>query len=335
MNAPEPRRAAAVELSRAHVRGEAAARLMVILRAPGCLYALRSGGCTNCGYLHLTTRGQAVSAEALQAQLDGALEGLDGATRAAVRQLDLYNSGSFFCDEEIPAGARPELLRRAAAGLPGLRAVMVESRPEFVETARLEQARGALPEGVTLELGIGLESADEAIRQGRIRKGFSLRAFERAAARVGRAGAELVVYVLLKPLGTGEEEAVQDVLDTGAYLVDLRRRLDISLRVALEPTFVPEETPLHEELRAGRYAPPSLWSVLRAVRGLRAMDLQVHVGLSDEGLPADHLPSGCPQCTEEIRAALAAFNESQNPAPLAALSCTCAGGSGAAADAGE
>ena len=318
---------AGVELSEAHVDGLAGLRLMVILRAPGCAFALQTGGCTNCGFWHhLTTGGQAVAADDLVAQLDAALASLEPEQRAGVLQLDLFCSGSLLCDGEVPPAARPELVARGAA-LPALRALMVESRPEYVSAASVDPLVSAMAQSAArLELAIGLESVDPVIREQRIRKGFTLQQFEQAVAALATAGVGLVVYLLLKPLGTAEREAVQDVLASGRYLQALGHALKLpSLRVALEPTFVPHGTPLHLELQAGRFTPPSLWSVVRAVMGLAAQGLAVHVGLSSEGMPADCVPAGCPRCDADLRLALERFNATQDPGPFDGLHCTCDG----------
>jgi radical SAM enzyme (TIGR01210 family) len=327
---PPARRPALVEVSSASVRGRPGLRMMLVLRAPGCRYAQQTGGCTNCGFWqHMTTGGRPVAAGDLVAQLRRALT-LHAQQVPRLAQLDLFCSGSFFCDGEIPPGARARLLSLAAQ-LPALRALLVESRPEYITDEALEQALLALGPGRAglLEVAIGLESADRVIREERIRKGFSLEDFEAAAGRMAAAGGVgLLVYLLLKPAGTGEAEALRDVLRSGRYLAGLGRRLALPLRVALEPAFVPEDTDLQRELLAGRYTPPSLWTALRAARGLADDGLTVHVGLSSEGLPADHVASGCPECTPALRRALALFNETQDPASLAGLSCACGGHQG-------
>jgi len=328
----DPRRAALVELAPVRVDGVAGQRLMVVLRAPGCSYGRRTGGCSNCGFfLQLTTNGAPVADEDLVAQLATVFD----ARRAElprVLELDLYCSGSFFNPDEIPAAARPGLLALCAEA-PAVRVVLVESRPEFVTDEALAAARGALGRGSgpRLAVAVGLESADDEIRLRRIRKGFSLESFERAAAAIARAGAELVVYLLLKPIGTGEEEAVADVLASGEYLIALASRLGVGspapgrraswLRVALEPVFVPDGTPLAAELRAGRYSPPSLWSALRAARDLSARGLAVHVGLSPEGMAQGGVPQGCAECTAPLRAALASFNATQDTRDLELRAC--------------
>ena len=312
-----------VELRPGWVRGEPGQRLMVVLRAPGCAFARRTGGCTNCGFLELSTRGDPVSPVELTAQLQRALEIDEGAGRQA-DEIDLFCSGSFLNDEEIPALGRRSLLELCGA-LPRLRAVVVESRPEYIDAERLLAARRALgaDDRVFLEVGIGLETACDEIRLRRIRKGFTLHAFEAAAAAIAEAGLGLYAYLLLKPLGTGEEEALADVLRSGDYLVELSRRLKLPVRVALEPVFVAEGTPLHQELLAGRYRPPSLWTVLEATSGLHRLGLEVQVGLSEEGLPASQRPTSCWECSAPLRDALSRFNQTQDGACLQVASCRC------------
>lgn len=316
----DTRQPATVELVGANVKGRPSYRLMVILRAPGCTYQLRGPGCSNCGFAHLTTHGRAVSSDDLVAQLQAALEAhADDLER--VTQLDIYNSGSFFADQEIPPAARVRLLQLAGS-LPHVERVLVESRPELISQQKLAAADAALGDETELEVAIGLESIDEAIREQRINKGFTLRAFERAAERLAAQSMELVVYLLLKPIDTEEYEAVADVIASARYLKQLSTRLSLPTRIALEPAFVVEETPLYEAMVAGRYQPPSLWSVVEVVQAVAPL-LPLKVGLSHEGLPADQRPRGCPRCTERLRAALADFNCSQNVAPLAELRCTC------------
>ena len=319
------REAAGVELSPTNVDGEPGLRIMVILRAPGCIYAVRTGGCTNCGFWHhLTTGGEPVPADDLVAQLQAALTDHEDVQRR-ILEVDIFCSGSLLADEEVPADARVGLVSLCAS-LPALQRVVVESRPEYVSRATVEPLVSALSRsGARLEVAIGLETSDDRLRCERIRKGFTLAQFERAAGVLARLDVGLGVYLLQKPLGTGEQEAVEDVLASGRYLAELGRRLALDLRVALEPTFVPEGTPLHQELVAGRYTPPSLWSVIRVTRELAAMGHHVHVGLSSEGMPADTVPAGCPRCTDALGAALARFNQTQDVAALE-LTCQCADG---------
>jgi radical SAM enzyme (TIGR01210 family) len=304
-----------------HLDGAAATRLMVILRAPGCRYQQRTGGCTNCGFDHLTSVEDHVTTEQYRAQLEAALRA-QGDALETIAQLDLYNSGSFFEDSEVSPLARTALLALACERMPSLKRIVVESRPELISEERLDDCLSVLGPSVQLEVAIGLESIDETIREQKIKKGFSLAAFERACRRLASRSVGVLAYLLLKPIDTSEREAIADVIASGRYLSQLATTLRVPLRVALEPTFVVEGTPLHQAFLRGHYRPPSLWSVVAVVKALAPL-LPLEAGLSAEGLPTDQRPAGCPCCTTQLREALAAFNRTQKLAALERLSCRC------------
>ncbi len=247
-----------VEWLPAQVEGRPGFRLMVILTAPGCAYARTAGGCTNCGFPQTFGTGKPVSVEDYRAQVETALARIPGGVQAPV-EVDLYNSGSYFNPEEVPELAQTAMLALATAR-PEVTSLLVESRPEHVSEARLERAQSAC-RGKPLEVGIGLESANPEILSRRIHKGYTWEQFAAAARLLAGAGVRLLVYVLLKPIGTGEREAIEDSVETARRLFALGHELKCPTRVALEPCFVAPQTPLYHAFEQGRYRPPWLWSV--------------------------------------------------------------------------
>ena len=308
-----------VEWIPAQVEGRPGFRLMVILTAPGCAYARTSGGCTNCGFPRTFGTGKPVSAEDYHLQVEAALAKIPAHVQAPV-EVDLYNSGSYFNPDEVPELAQSAMLVLAAAR-PEVAALLVESRPEYVTAARLERAVSAC-RGKPLEVGIGLESANPEILSRRIHKGYTWEQFGAAAKLIAGAGARLLVYVLLKPINTGEREAIEDSVETARKLFALGHELRCPTRVALEPCFVAPETPLYHAFEQGRYRPPWLWSVADVLSRIAPLG-RVLVGLSDEGMNPLQSPHNCEHCTVRFRQALAAFNQTQNSAGLHALSCDC------------
>jgi len=294
-------------------------RLIFIFRAPGCAYARRpEGGCTNCGFTSMTFQSDSWSPADLIAQADsvfGAPAAFEG-----IGEVDLYNSGSFYADAEMPPEVRSHLL--GMLGRAGIPRILVESRPEFITAERIAESRRLLPNSF-LEVGIGLESSDEVIREQFIRKGFGLPECERAVKVLAAGGAGLLVNVLLKPLGVADDTAaVADAVNTGKYIFRLAKRLALPVRVALQPVFVAPGTPLEREFFEGRYLPPSLWAVVETVIRMSRSG-EVVVGLSDEGLGPKRTPAGCGACDLRIRDALREFNRTGSTGPLQSLSCDC------------
>lgn len=316
---------AAVETAATNLDGEACRRLIVTLRAPGCAWARGpERGCTNCGFASvaggLTTDGAPVGSAEYAGQLEVALADRDLAAEG-IRQVDLFVSGSFYNDDEVPAAARAALLARLGRE-PLVRRVLVESRPEHVTPERIQASRGALGHGPELEVGVGLESADDRVREVLVHKGFGKEAFERAVSALAAGQARLLAYVLVKPLGLDEAAALLDSVESARYVFEVAARSGVAARVALQPVFVAPETPLAEAHARGEYAPPSLWTVVEVVRRAHGQG-PLTVGLSDEGLAPAARPDSCPECRASLVGALVRYNRTADLAAFAGLDCHC------------
>lgn len=314
---------ALVETAAARVAGASARRLMIVLKAPGCTWPTKpGGGCTNCGFVDQTTRGAPVGLADYRAQMEAALEGRDLGAEG-VAEVDLFCSGSLLNDAEVSAEARVALLRRLAAE-PAVRHVLVEARPEYVTPAAVRACREALRPDQRLEVGIGLESADDRVRDTLVNKGFGRAEFEDAARVLADEGAALLTYVLVKPMSLSEAEALADSVATGRYVFEVGRRFGLPTRVALQPVFVVPGTALAAAFERGDYRPPNLWTVAAVIQSL-ADDGEVLVGLSDEGLLPEGAPDSCPRCRDALRRAIARFNATGDATVFDALTCACRG----------
>ncbi|HOX46908.1 MAG TPA: hypothetical protein PK668_25145 [Myxococcota bacterium] len=308
-----------VEWSEASVAGSPGHRLMVVLAAPGCAWYRQAGGCWNCAFPSSLGTAEPVSTEEYRAQIADALRRLPADAQPPVH-VDLYASGSYLNPDEVPEEAQRELLARAAA-VPSVTRLTVETRPEYVTRERVQRLRQAAG-GKLLEVAVGLETADDRLRAVAIHKGFAWVDFARAAETLAACGVSLLTYVLLKPLDTPEGAALEDAVLSAERVFGLGSSLGMPTRVALEPCFVAPGTRLSREFEAGRYRPPWLWSAVEVVSRVAGQG-EVFVGLSDEGLEPARAARNCDACTPRVRAALAEFNRSQDPGPLAGLACPC------------
>jgi uncharacterized Fe-S cluster-containing MiaB family protein len=164
--------------------------------------------CVMCD-LWINTLDSPVARGAIPRQIRQALADL-----APVRQVKLYNAGSFFDPAAIPPDDDLEIARLVR----DLDRVIVEAHPSFLRgTAgdRCLRFRDAL-DG-RLEVAVGLETAHPAVLA-RLNKRMTLASFEHAAQFLVRNGIDLRVFVLLSP----------PFMPEGQDLTWVRRSLDFA-----------------------------------------------------------------------------------------------------------
>ena len=137
---------------------------------------------------------------AIATQIRSALEQLP-----PVRQVKLYNAGSFFDPAAIPPAEDTDIATLVA----GFDRVIVEAHPGFLAGVHAERClrfrdrlRGRL------EVAIGLETA-HVETLGRLNKRMTVESFRRAAGFLQANDIDLRVFVLLNPPFLAGEEAVE------------------------------------------------------------------------------------------------------------------------------
>ena len=146
------------------------------------------------------TLDEIVPAGAIAAQIRDALRQLP-----PIRQIKLYNAGSFFDPGAIPPAEDPEIANLVG----GFDRVIVEAHPGFLTGAYAErcvQFRDRLRG--RLEVAIGLETAHSETL-GRLNKRMTLDTFRRAASFLTDHDIDLRVFVLLNPPFLTGDEAVE------------------------------------------------------------------------------------------------------------------------------
>ncbi|MCQ8903442.1 MAG: archaeosine biosynthesis radical SAM protein RaSEA [Methanothrix sp.] len=275
--------------------GRVVESITVILRTRGC----RWNRCLMCGYAQ---EGVDASAEDLIVQLRSILERAEGA-----ELVKIYTSGSFLDTFEVPEAARLEILRSLRDM--NVRRLVIESRPEYIDHLGLEQILSFLD----VEIGIGLESSSDLVREHLINKGFTFSDFVRASDLIHSLGGRVKTYLLLKPPGLSEMDAIVDAIRSAR---DAEPHSDI---ISLNLCNVQRNTPLERMWQRGSYRPPWLWS---AVEVLRESSLRVPLICDPVGAGAKRGPHNCGTCDGYVADAIRSFSLSQSRADLN-LDCSC------------
>lgn len=292
-----------------NVNGRSLKRRMIVLRTNGCAYDRDKKGCTMCDFMaHAIPQSRLrVGEPHLVHQLCAGLATVRH--DPAVAQVDLLTLGSFFHDLEVTPHARRSLLSTVAA-MPQVKRIVVESRAPYVSPSVLTAARDSIRQDQRLELGLGIETSNTHVRNSILRKALNWADVGAAMQSCRDSDVDFLAYLLVKPPGLTEHEAVEDAVRSARDVVALATRIGVAVRLAFEPVFVTSNTLLHTMFEQGRYVVGNLWTTVEVVKQCHGL-APLFVGLSDEGLSAGRFPRGCARCDGALRRALRAYNGSQ------------------------
>jgi hypothetical protein len=272
--------------------------LTVILRTKGCGW----NKCLMCGYSREAD--ERVKTENLKNQLDFALN-----THSNFDVLKIFTSGSFFDEREIPKSFEEYVYEKISEE--NIKKLIVESRPEFISRERLRK----IPPDVTAEVGIGLETSNDFVREYCINKGFKFEDFKKAALVLKEENIRVKVYLLLKPPFLSESEAIKDVICSARAVKDYADIISLNL------TNVPSKTYIEVLWRRGLYRPPWLWSAVEAIRRIKEIGIEI---ISDPVAAGKQRgPHNCGKCDADVADAIRSFSLSQRIEELDSLYCDC------------
>ena len=256
-----------LEFSR--IKGQPVKSLTVLLKTRGCSYAKAKQPCRFCAFHGFAKKNpKELGPEKLRTKLATVISG-HNLEEEGIKELKIYNGGSFFANAELRPKEREAVLS-VVAGF-RFRKLLVESRPEHITARKIEEAMKILSP-MELEVAIGLETMDDALRSS-LKKGFTLADFERATCVLAEFGTTMGAYVLIKPVPMSEEGAEADTLSTLEYLARLRERLGIPISARLQPF-------THYEGMEAGHTPVSLATVIRIIKNAPE-GLDLFVGWSE------------------------------------------------------
>lgn len=312
--------AKASEVWEGYFDGHSIERVIIYLRSSGCFWAINTikgktefkAGCLDCEHsVAGTTFGQPISPAAYVKQFVSEYSKYDF---SMYPMLCLYNEGNFFNEKELPREARIDILKLIASE-PNIKAVVLECLPEFITEKVLDETKNILGNKY-VEIGIGLESADQLIRSVCVNKSFTLEKFESTAALVNRYF-NLLAYILVKPSFLTEAEALQDAIDATRYAFNHGVQV-----VSLEPLNIGEHAMSGALSRLGLYRVPWLWTVVEVAKEAFKLG-EIRVGGYQFAPRYENHAQNCEVCTMTVKDAIRKFNATNDIQYLSKLDCVC------------
>jgi len=288
------------------ISGKIVDALVIILKTRGCSWAHNSG-CSMCGYFN-DSLWKDVSNKEIINQIDYSMEKSSGQ-----QFIKIFTSGSFLDDEEINPKLRSEIIEKISKKAKKL---SFESRPEFVTKEKITELKNKFPENI-FEVGIGLETANDYIRDRAINKGFSFSDFENAATLMRKNSWELKTYVLVKPPFLTEKQAIDDCIHT----IDKIKNLTDT--VSLNPTNVQSNTTVEYLWKRGQYRPPWLWSLIEILKNSKKTLGKVRIKCDVVGGGGMRGAHNCRSCDKGFLRAIEEFSLEQDSKIFDNLNCEC------------
>ncbi|MFW9872681.1 MAG: archaeosine biosynthesis radical SAM protein RaSEA [Candidatus Thorarchaeota archaeon] len=249
----------------------------IILRTKGCNWSLgESGGCTMCGYIQDATI-ENIDQKQIIKQFDYAVDNKikeisDDDENYIIK---IFNSGSFFDDNEISDEVRKQIYEKVA-NIDNIKEFVIESRLEYISSEKLQELKEILRRK-HIEIAIGLETVNDYIRNYYINKGILFNDFKTVVKICKDNGIGLKTYLLLKPIFLNEQGAIDDCINSINNLINLKVNT-----ISINPVNIQKGTLVEYLYLQNRYRPPWYYSLFKVLKkSVKKVDLNHIRILSD------------------------------------------------------
>lgn len=279
---------------------------VIIFRTGGCSWSIKSG-CTMCGYFNDCAQYR-VSDDDLLNQFNLAYQKYNGEFF-----VKIFNSGSFLDDNEISPKIRLNILKKISKKA---KKISIESRPEYITDKKIKDIKRII--GSTIfEIGIGLETSSDIVREYSLNKGFKFSEYKKAIDILNLNEFNIKTYVLVKPPFLTEKDSIKDSIQT---VYGIKDKTDL---ISFNPTNVQRNTLVEYLWKRKQYRPAWLWSV-------REILLESKKIIGDKIIKCDIVGGGsyrgahnCGKCDQVFLDSISNFSLVQDCNILEDLNCDC------------
>lgn len=200
-------------------------------------------------------------------------------------KIKIFTSGSFLDKKELPESVRNHILDIVKEK--NVKEITVETRPEYAKEAVAVQS---YVRDISLEVAIGLESANDRVLKYCINKGFTYKDFEKAVNLLD--GIKIKAYLLIKPPFLTEYEGIEDAVRSAKTI---EGSVDV---ISFNPVVIHRKTLLEYFWRSRTYTPPWMWSVVEVLN--RTRNVKPHIICHPVAVGKVRGIKNCKKCTVEL-----------------------------------
>jgi radical SAM enzyme (TIGR01210 family) len=279
---------------------------VIIFRTKGCSWALKSG-CTMCGYFNDSLIND-VTEDDLLIQFETAM------TKYTDQKfIKIFTSGSFLDKNEIKPSSRKKILSKI---LENSDKISFESRPEYITDKTLIELKKISNEKI-FEIGAGLETADDHIREKFLNKGFTFESYKKAAQLIKKHGFKLKTYILIKPPFLTEKESIDDAIST------VKKIKNLTDTISFNPTNVQRNTLVNFLWQRKKYRPAWLFSVVKILKDSKKFAPNIIIKCDIAGGGSIRGAHNCKNCDKKYLKSISNFSLNQDVKVFNTLDCDC------------
>lgn len=293
--------------------------ITIILRTVGCKYAYDTGGCTMCSYL-MDSSPIKITSENIINQFNGVLDKYKEELKNNSKNysIKLFTSGSFLDEFEVPKEAMEHIFK--TLGELNVKEVAIESRPEYITNETMELIRKHINNDINVEIGVGIETANEEIRNISIHKGISNKDIENALTTANKYNVGIKAYLLIKPPFITEKQAIEDSINSANKYIEM----GVS-RISFCPSSIHKGSLVELLWKRNQYRPPFLWTIIEILKEVKSKNPDKLIMCDTSGIPSNrgaHNKVNC-DCNYKIKEALGDYTITQDLSLIENIDCEC------------
>jgi hypothetical protein len=237
----------------------------------------------------------------------------------------LYNSGSVLNPREMPADLLDEIVTFAGS-LPAVRAISLDSREAYIRSDALRRIQSVVGSGIMIRPILGIESADDRIRNEVLRKATPHTAIARVfrdlgtlADELGPGSIGLDVNVVIAGPGTAHDTAVDDAVMTARSALISGVEHGVKVDLNLHPYYRSSRGAISfpEHRRCSLATTVRVAARVAEMVESMALDSSIFIGWHDEGHDTERDERQYEM--DRARAAFDLFNQTNDPGVLLGL----------------